>query len=75
MGLKICIKACVLFLYCNVLIICSLIFNKDYYYSLQPSERLSPNAWRTIVDIVLNGTANVTLEAGRRLIKAEQGIS
>ena len=27
-----------------------------------PFERLSPNGFRTIVDIVLNGTANVTLE-------------
>jgi len=40
---------------------------------ISPTERLSANAWRTVVDIVLNGSANVTLEAGRRLIKAEQG--
>jgi len=33
-----------------------------------PFERLSPNGFRTIVDIVLNGTANVTLEFGKRLI-------
>lgn len=38
-----------------------------------PFERLSPNAWRTVVDIVLNGTALVTLEFGKRLIKAKQG--
>ena len=38
-----------------------------------PSERLSLNAFRTIVDIVLNGTANVTLEFGKRLIAAKQG--
>ena len=31
---------------------------------ISPSERLSANAWRTVVDIVLNGTALVTLEAG-----------
>lgn len=40
---------------------------------VSPTERLSPNAFRTIVDIVLNGTANVTLEFGKRLIAAEQG--
>lgn len=40
---------------------------------ISPTERLSPNAWRTIVDIVLNGTAFVTLEFGKRLIKAKQG--
>lgn len=37
---------------------------------ISPTERLSPNAWKTIVDIVLNGTAYVTLEIGKRLIKA-----
>lgn len=41
---------------------------------ISPTERLSPNAWRTVVDIVLNGTAIVTLELGKRLIKANQGI-
>ncbi len=40
---------------------------------ISPFERLSPNAWRTVVDIVLNGTALVTLEFGKRLIKAKQG--
>ena len=38
-----------------------------------PFERLSPNAWRTVVDIVLNGTALVTMEFGKRLLKAKQG--
>ena len=38
-----------------------------------PTERLSNNAWKTIVDIVLNGTANVTLDIGKRLIAAKQG--
>lgn len=36
---------------------------------ISPTERLSPNAWRTIVDIVLNGTALVTLDIGKRMIK------
>lgn len=40
---------------------------------VSPFERLSPNAFKTIVDIVLNGTANVTLDVGKRLIKANQG--
>ena len=40
---------------------------------ISPTERLSSNAWRTIVDIVLNGTAYVTLEFGKRLIAAKQG--
>uniref|UniRef100_W5MW15 2,4-dienoyl-CoA reductase [(3E)-enoyl-CoA-producing], mitochondrial n=1 Tax=Lepisosteus oculatus TaxID=7918 RepID=W5MW15_LEPOC len=42
---------------------------------ISPSEGLSPNAWRTITDIVLNGTAYVTLELGKQLIKAEKGAA
>ncbi|CAB3978576.1 Hypothetical predicted protein [Paramuricea clavata] len=42
---------------------------------ISPSERLSPNAWRTIIDIVLNGTAYVTLDIGKRLIKAGKGCN
>lgn len=42
---------------------------------VSPSEKLSANAWRTITDIVLNGTAFVTLEIGKRLIKAEKGAA
>lgn len=33
---------------------------------MAPFERLSPNGWKTIIDIVLNGTAIVTLDAGKR---------
>ena len=40
---------------------------------ISPTERLSANAWKTVVDIVLNGTALVTLDIGKRLIKANQG--
>jgi len=40
---------------------------------ISPTERLSANAFKTIVDIVLNGTAHVTLDIGKRLIKANQG--
>lgn len=42
---------------------------------ISPSEKLSANAFRTITDIVLNGTAYVTLEIGKRLIKAEKGAA
>ncbi|XP_028836332.1 2,4-dienoyl-CoA reductase [(3E)-enoyl-CoA-producing], mitochondrial [Denticeps clupeoides] len=42
---------------------------------ISPSEKLSANAWKTITDIVLNGTANVTLEIGKRLIKAGKGAA
>ncbi|KAL0984867.1 hypothetical protein UPYG_G00149710 [Umbra pygmaea] len=42
---------------------------------ISPSEKLSANAWRTITDIVLNGTAFVTLELGKRLIVAEKGAA
>jgi len=42
---------------------------------ISPFERLSPNAFKTIVDIVLNGTANVTLDVGKRLIEAGQGAN
>ncbi|KAG9276148.1 2,4-dienoyl-CoA reductase, mitochondrial isoform X1 [Astyanax mexicanus] len=42
---------------------------------ISPTERLSANAWKTITDIVLNGTALVTLDIGKRLIKAEKGAA
>lgn len=42
---------------------------------ISPTEMLSTNAWKTIVDIVLNGTAIVTLDIGKRLIKAEKGAN
>ncbi|XP_035679110.1 2,4-dienoyl-CoA reductase, mitochondrial-like [Branchiostoma floridae] len=42
---------------------------------ISPTERLSPNAWKTIIDIVLNGTAYITLDVGKRLIQANQGAA
>ncbi|KAG7336235.1 hypothetical protein KOW79_000928 [Hemibagrus wyckioides] len=42
---------------------------------ISPFEKLSANAWRTITDIVLNGTAYITLDIGKRLIKAEKGAA
>lgn len=37
-----------------------------------PTEDLSPNAWRTVIDITLNGTYLMCREYGRRLLTAEQ---
>lgn len=42
---------------------------------ISPTERLSPNAWRTITDIILNGTAFVTLAIGKQLIEAQRGAA
>ena len=35
-----------------------------------PAEDMSPNAWRAVVDITLNGTFNCTRELGRRHLAA-----
>ena len=40
---------------------------------ISPTERLSSNAWKTVVDIVLNGTAYVTFEFGKRMIAEKKG--
>ncbi|XP_049585746.1 2,4-dienoyl-CoA reductase [(3E)-enoyl-CoA-producing], mitochondrial isoform X3 [Syngnathus scovelli] len=40
-----------------------------------PSENLSANAWKSISDIVLNGTAFVTLELGKRLVRSQKGAA
>ncbi|XP_041453607.1 2,4-dienoyl-CoA reductase [(3E)-enoyl-CoA-producing], mitochondrial-like [Lytechinus variegatus] len=40
-----------------------------------PTERLSPNAWKAVVDVVLNGTVYTTLEIGKRLIEQEKGAT
>ncbi len=37
-----------------------------------PTEDLSPNAWRTVIDITLNGTFLMCREYGRRLIAADR---
>lgn len=42
---------------------------------VSPTERLSPNAWKTVIDIVLNGTAFVTLDIAKRLIKSQKGAN
>uniref|UniRef100_A0A8D0BNJ2 2,4-dienoyl-CoA reductase [(3E)-enoyl-CoA-producing], mitochondrial n=1 Tax=Salvator merianae TaxID=96440 RepID=A0A8D0BNJ2_SALMN len=53
----------------------SVIINNAAGNFVSPTERLSPNAWRTITDIVLNGTAFITLEVGKELIKAQKGAA
>lgn len=40
---------------------------------ISPTERLSAKGWKTITDIVLNGTAFVVLDVGKRLVEAKQG--
>ncbi|MCL6260404.1 SDR family oxidoreductase [Aquiflexum sp. TKW24L] len=39
---------------------------------ISPTERLSSNAFNTVLDIVLKGTSNVTLTAGKSWIKEKQ---
>ncbi|CAG7731599.1 unnamed protein product, partial [Allacma fusca] len=53
----------------------SLIVNNAAGNFISPAERLTPNGWNSIINIVLNGTANVTLELGKRLIAKQQGAS
>ena len=40
-----------------------------------PAEDMSPNAWRTVVDVTLNGTFNCTREMGRRHLAAATAAS
>merc|ERR1711884_354925 len=42
---------------------------------ISPTERLSPNAFKTVIDICLNGTAYLTLDVGKRLIEAQKGAA
>lgn len=53
----------------------SVVINNAAGNFASPTERLSPNAWKTVTDIVLNGTAYVTLEIGKELIKAKKGAA
>jgi 2,4-dienoyl-CoA reductase len=51
----------------------SVVINNAAGNFISPTERLSANAFKTIIDIVMLGSANVTLEIGKRLIEADQG--
>ena len=53
----------------------NIIINNAAGNFISPTERLSPNAWKTITDIVLNGSANVTLDIGKRLISQGKGAT
>lgn len=59
----------------NLLPLFQVVINNAAGNFISPSERLTPNGWKTITDIVLNGTAYVTLEIGKQLIKAQKGMS
>ncbi|TMW58505.1 hypothetical protein Poli38472_010064 [Pythium oligandrum] len=50
----------------------SIVVNNAAGNFISPFERLNAKGFGTIVDIVLKGTANVTLDAGKRMIAAEQ---
>ena len=41
---------------------------------ISPTERLSPGGFKVIVDIVLNGSFNCTLSAGKEMIKNDGGV-
>ena len=49
-----------------------IIINASSGNIIAPTERLSPNAWATVVDSTLTGTANVITDIGKRLISAHQ---
>ena len=68
-GVKSAVDECV-----DVFGLPNIVINNAAGNFISPSERLSPNAWKTVVDIVLNGTANVSLDIGKRLIDANQGM-
>lgn len=53
----------------------SIVVNNAAGNFISPTERLSSNAFKTIIDIVLSGSTNVTLDIGKRLISAKKGGS
>ena len=53
----------------------SIVINNAAGNFISPSERLSPNAIKTIVDIVLLGTLNTTTIIGKRLIKENKSAN
>lgn len=67
-GVKEAVDECV-----NTFGLPNIVINNAAGNFISPSERLSPNGWKTVVDIVLNGTAYVSIDIGKRLIEAKQG--
>jgi len=53
----------------------NIIINNAAGNFISPSEKLSPNAVKTIIETVLLGTTNVTLEFGKRLLAAQKGAA
>lgn len=53
----------------------TIIINNAAGNFLSPTERLSVNAWKTVIDIVLTGTINVTVDIAKRLIAANEGAA
>ena len=53
----------------------SIVINNAAGNFVAPFERLSNNAWNSVINIVLNGTANLTLDIGKRLITANRGTN
>ena len=50
----------------------SIVINNAAGNFISPTERLSHNAVKSVIDIVLYGTLNVTLTLGKRLIEAKK---
>lgn len=50
-----------------------LLINNAAANFIRPSESLTSVRWRKIIDIVLNGTFNCSLEAGKRMLKRGEG--
>ena len=48
------------------------VINNAAGYYISPTTNLSYNAWNTIIDIVLKGTMNFTLQFGKKLIEQEK---
>ena len=41
---------------------------------LCPASQMTPNGWRTVIDVVLNGTAYCSLAAGKVMLDRQRGI-
>lgn len=51
----------------------SIVINNAAGNFISPTERLSPNAVKSVIDIVLLGTLNVTVTLGKQLIAENKG--
>jgi len=53
----------------------TIIINNAAGNFISPTERLSANAWNSIIDICLTGTINVTVDIAKRLITEDEGAA